>query len=67
MIKNYLKLGFRNLMKYRLSSGINITGLGLAVGCCLVVFVFLDWCLNQDNFHSKRDRIYVSRSGTVPG
>jgi putative ABC transport system permease protein len=38
MIKNYFKLGFRNLAKNRLSSSINILGLALAVACCLVVF-----------------------------
>jgi putative ABC transport system permease protein len=59
MLKNYLKLGFRHLFKNRLSSIINISGLALAVGCCLVVFVFLDWSMNQDDFHKNRDRIYV--------
>ncbi|MDB5134675.1 MAG: hypothetical protein JWP37_1278, partial [Mucilaginibacter sp.] len=50
MIKNYLKLGFRNLAKNRLSSAINILGLALAVGCCLVVFQFFDWSMHMDNF-----------------
>ncbi|MBX9781797.1 MAG: ABC transporter permease [Chitinophagaceae bacterium] len=59
MIKNYFKLGWRNLLKNKLSSIINIVGLGLAVGCCLVVFVFLDWSINQDDFHSKLDKLYV--------
>ena len=59
MLKNYLKLGFRNIVKNRLSSIINISGLALAAGCCLVVFVFLDWCLNQDDFHTKRNKIFV--------
>jgi len=59
MIKNYFKLGWRNLLKNNLSSIINIVGLGLAVGCCLVVFVFVDWSVNQDDFHSKLNRLYV--------
>src|ERR1700712_4074259 len=59
MLKNYFKIGFRHLLKNRLSSIINISGLALAVGCCLVVFVFLDWSMNQDDFHKNRDRIYV--------
>ncbi|MBA4850879.1 ABC transporter permease [Emticicia sp. BO119] len=59
MIRNYLKLGLRNLLKNRLSSIINICGLGLAVGCCLVVAVFLDWSFFQDTFHSKLDKLYV--------
>ena len=59
MFKNYFKLGWRNLKKNKLSSIINIVGLSLAVGCCLVVFVFFDWSINQDNFHSKLDKLYV--------
>ena len=53
MIKNYLKLGFRNLAKNRLSSAINILGLGLAVGCSLVVFQFFDWSMHMDEVSSQ--------------
>ncbi|HEY4324264.1 MAG TPA: ABC transporter permease [Mucilaginibacter sp.] len=59
MIKNYFKLGFRNLAKHRLSSTINILGLALAVGCCLVVFRFFDWSMHMDNFHHKVNNLYV--------
>ncbi|MDB5153408.1 MAG: hypothetical protein JWR54_2159, partial [Mucilaginibacter sp.] len=59
MIKNYLKLGLRNLAKNRLSSTINILGLALAVGCCLVVFAFFDWSMHLDNFHPKLNNLFV--------
>jgi putative ABC transport system permease protein len=59
MIKNYFKLGLRNLAKNRLSSSINILGLALAVGCCLVVFEFLDWSMHMDNFHHKINNLFV--------
>jgi putative ABC transport system permease protein len=59
MIKNYLKLGFRNLVKNRLSSSINILGLALAVGCCMVVFTFFDWSMHMDSFHRKINNIFV--------
>lgn len=59
MIKNYFKTGFRNLLKNKLSSLINIGGLALAVGCCLVVFELIDWSMNMDSFHSKLDKLYV--------
>ncbi|WP_426668895.1 ABC transporter permease [Mucilaginibacter sp. McL0603] len=59
MIKNYLKLGLRNLAKNRLSSAINILGLGLAVGCCMVVFQFFDWSMHMDNFHHKLNSLFV--------
>src|ERR1700734_3004072 len=59
MIKNYFKLGFRSLLKNRLSSSINILGLALAVGCCMVVFEFFDWSIHMDNFHHKLNNIFV--------
>ena len=59
MIRNYFKLGLRSLAKNRLSSGINIVGLALAVGCCLVVFAFIDWSMHMDNFHHKLNNLFV--------
>lgn len=59
MIKKYFKLGLRNLAKNRLSSVINILGLALAVGCCLVIFKFFDWSMHMDSFHSKLNKLYV--------
>jgi putative ABC transport system permease protein len=59
MIKNYLKLGFRNLVKNKLSSSINILGLALAVGCCMVVFTFFDWSMHMDTFHKKINNLFV--------
>jgi putative ABC transport system permease protein len=59
MIKNHLKLGLRNLAKNRLSSSINILGLALAVGCCMVVFTFFDWSMHMDTFHRKINNLFV--------
>lgn len=59
MIKNYIKLGFRSLAKNRLSSTINILGLALAVGCCMVVFTFFDWSMHFDSFHHKLNNLFV--------
>ncbi|MFI5140257.1 MAG: ABC transporter permease [Sphingobacteriales bacterium] len=59
MIKNYFKLGLRSLAKNRLSSSINILGLALAVGCCMVVFAFFDWSMHFDNFHHKLNNLFV--------
>lgn len=59
MIKNFFKLGLRTLAKNRLSSSINILGLALAVGCCMVVFAFFDWSMHLDNFHHKLNNLFV--------
>src|SRR3984957_12014951 len=59
MIRNYFKSGLRSLAKNKLSSAINILGLALAVGCCLVVFQFLDFSMHFDNFNHKLDNLFV--------
>ena len=59
MIKNYFKLGVRNLIKNKLPSAINILGLALAVGCCMVVFTFFDWSMHMDTFHHKINNLFV--------
>ncbi len=59
MFRNYFKLGIRNLAKNKLSSSINILGLALAVGCCMVVFTFFDWSIHMDRFHHKINNLFV--------
>jgi len=58
MIQNYLKIAFRNLFKHKLYSAINIFGLAVGIGCCLLIglYVYNEW--SYDTFHSKSDRIY---------
>lgn len=54
-----MKLGFRNLIKHKASSFINISGLALAVGCCLMVFEYTYWAMHQDAFNTKIDHLFV--------
>jgi len=64
MFKSYLLSGYRNLIKQKLSSLINVMGLALAIGCCLVVFNFLEWVWNKDSFNPNRNEIYVAERST---
>lgn len=59
MIKNYFKIGLRNLWKQRMPSTINIIGLSLAIGCCLVAFKWIEQVFVSDSFHSKSDQIFL--------
>lgn len=59
MFRNYIKLGIRNLAKNKLASSINIVGLALAVGCCMVIFTFFDWSIHLDRFHHKINNLFV--------
>lgn len=58
MIRNYLKLSLRNLLKHPLFTGLNVFGLalGLAVSLLLFLHVRQEWLF--DRYHSKADRIY---------
>ncbi len=59
MFRSYFKIGYRNILKNKGTTFINAFGMALAIGCCLVVFQFVDFIYNMDDFHSKRDEIYV--------
>ncbi len=58
MYKNYLKIAWRNLIKKKAYSFINIFGLGLGIACCLLIFMFVQDELSYDNYHEKGNRIY---------
>ncbi|MCB0547160.1 MAG: ABC transporter permease [Phaeodactylibacter sp.] len=59
MIRNYLKLAYRNLMANKMVSAINILGLSIATGCSIVVFLFLQNYWTMDNFHLNGERIFM--------
>ncbi|MFD0999417.1 ABC transporter permease [Ohtaekwangia kribbensis] len=58
MIRNYLKIGYRNIAKNKGYSFINVTGLALSITCAIFIFSFVKYNLSFDNFHQNPDRIY---------
>ena len=62
MFKNYFKLAYRNLYKNKLSSIINISGLSIAIGCCMVVFALVDMEYHMDTFHENAKQIFQVQS-----
>ncbi|HMH23878.1 MAG TPA: ABC transporter permease [Puia sp.] len=58
MIRNYLKIAFRNLWRHRVFSFINIMGLAVGMSACFLIFLYVRFELSYDAFHSKADRIY---------
>lgn len=58
MLKNYLKLSFRNLSKNKLFSLINIGGLASGIAMALLLFLYLDYEQGFDTFQSNKHRIY---------
>jgi putative ABC transport system permease protein len=58
MIKNYLRVVFRNLAKNKAFSFINIVGLAVGMAACLLILQYVSFELSYDNFHTKGDRLY---------
>ena len=58
MYKSYFKIIFRNILKKKLFSGINLLGMSLALGIVMVTFTFVSHESSYDRYHSKQDRIY---------
>ena len=58
MIKNYLKVAMRSLLRDKLSAFINVCGLALAMACCVLIYVFIQDELSYDRYHTHADRIY---------
>jgi len=57
MLKNYLKVAFRNIYKHRMFSLINIFGLSISMATCLLIIVLVYGQKRVDNFHKDRDRM----------
>ncbi|WP_341227734.1 ABC transporter permease [uncultured Arcticibacterium sp.] len=53
MLKNYIKIAWRNLWKNKIYNGLNIVG--LSIGLCSVLFALTFWSYERsfDNFHNK--------------
>jgi putative ABC transport system permease protein len=58
MYRNYLMIAWRNLLKKKAYSAINIFGLALGIACCLLIFMYVEYERSFDNYQEKGDRIY---------
>ncbi len=63
MLRNYLKVAWRNLVKNRVFSFINIFGLSVGLTCCLLISIYIYHEISYDKYHKNGDRVY--RVGTV--
>src|SRR4051812_2844484 len=58
MLKSYLTVAFRNILKSKVFSAINVLGLGIGLAACLLIFQFVSFELSYDTFNNKLDRTY---------
>ena len=62
MIKHYLKVAFRNLIKYKTQSLVSIIGLAVGFTCFALSVLWIRYEMTYDNFHEGADRIYLVRA-----
>jgi putative ABC transport system permease protein len=58
MLKNYLKTAFRNIVRQKGSTIINVAGLTLGITCSLVLFLMVKHLSTFDSNHTNRERIF---------
>ena len=58
MLRNYFTVAIRNLIRHRIFSTINITGLSIGFSFSLIAFVFIRYELSYDTFHQNANHLY---------
>ena len=58
MFKNYFRIAWRNMVKNKTASAINILGLTLGITACLIIYLDTRFELSYDNFHPAKERIF---------
>ena len=55
---NYLKIAFRNILKYKIFSLVNVIGLAVGMATFYTIFSYVQYELGYDDFHAEYDQIY---------
>ena len=58
MFRNFFKVAYRNLLRNRGFSMINITGLAIGMAATMLILLWIQFELGYDSFHKNKDRIY---------
>src|SRR5690349_19549289 len=59
MFKNYFKTAWRNLMKNKGFSFINITGLAIGMAAAILILLWIQNEMSRDTQYPKSDRLYL--------
>ena len=58
MLRNYFKTAWRNLIRNKTFSVINIGGLSLGLAACWLIMLYVSNELSYDRYHANAGRIY---------
>lgn len=62
MLKNYFLIGFRNIIKHKVFSAINILGLAIGIACSILIFQWIWDEVSWDMYHENSANIYMTYS-----
>jgi putative ABC transport system permease protein len=58
MLPYHFKIAWRNILKRKFSTLLNILALSLGISCCILVFLYVNYQLNFDRYHNNTDRLF---------
>ncbi|MEM6346942.1 MAG: FtsX-like permease family protein [Bacteroidota bacterium] len=58
MLSTYLKTAWRNIIKHKAFSLINIVGMSMGMSCFVLISLYIQYEVSFDTQHTKADRIY---------
>ena len=58
MFKSYFKIAWRNMMRHKAYSAINVLGLAIGIASCLLILQYVFFELSYEDFQVNKDRIY---------
>lgn len=58
MLKNFIKIGWRNVIRHKAHTAINVVGLALGMTCCLFIYLWVQDEQGIDNFHQNGKNLY---------
>ncbi len=62
MFKNYIKIAWRNLLRNKSFSTINIFGLAIGMASAILILLWIQNEVSHDRFHEKKDRLYTANN-----
>ncbi|MBS1503737.1 MAG: ABC transporter permease, partial [Bacteroidetes bacterium] len=65
MIKNFILIAWRNMIRHKTHTAINVVGLALGITCCLFIFLWVQDEKGMDNFHQNGKNLYVAYGTTT--
>jgi len=57
MLKNYIKIAWRNLLRHKSNTFINLSGLAVGLACCILIALYAREELSYDRFHENPEGI----------